>query len=41
VSGYGSGWVDETTLQPSLKTTLAGVVTIEVPAIVRVFVHGT
>jgi hypothetical protein len=41
VSGYGSGWVDEMTLQPSLKTTLAGVVTIEVPAIVRVFVHGT
>jgi hypothetical protein len=41
VSGYGSGWIDEATLQPSLKTTLAGVVTIEVPAIVRVFVHGT
>jgi hypothetical protein len=40
VSGYSSGWVDEMTLQPSLKTTLAGVVTIEVPAIVRVFVHG-
>jgi hypothetical protein len=40
VSGYRSGWVDEFNLQPSLKTTLAGVVTIEVPAILRVFVHG-
>ena len=39
VSGYGSGWIDEFVLQPSIKTTLAGVVTIEVPAILRVYVH--
>lgn len=38
VSGYSSGWVDEFTLFPAIKTTLAGVVTIEVPAIVRVYV---
>lgn len=39
VSGYSSGWIDEFILQPSIKTTLAGVVTIEVPAILRVYVH--
>jgi hypothetical protein len=39
VSGYSSGWIDEFNLQPALKTTLAGVVTIEVPAIIRVYVH--
>ena len=38
VPGYSSGWTDEFTLQPSIKTTLAGVVTIEVPAILRVYV---
>lgn len=38
VAGYGSACVAETTLQPSLKTTLAGLVTIEVPAIVRIYV---
>jgi hypothetical protein len=38
VSGYGSGWVDEAALQPTIKTTQAGVVLYEVPAIVRVYV---
>ena len=39
VTGYGSGWIDEFTLQPALKETLGGVVTVSVPAIVRVKVH--
>lgn len=38
VDGYNSAWIDEFNLFPSIKTTLGGVVTIEVPAIVRVYV---
>lgn len=37
VSGYSASWVDEWSLQPSIKTTLAGITTIEVPAIIRVY----
>lgn len=38
VAGYGSGWTDEFTLHPTIKETLAGVVTLHVPAILRVYV---
>lgn len=38
VEGYSSAWVHEWSLQPAIKTTLAGIVTIEVPAILRVYV---
>jgi hypothetical protein len=38
VSGYNSSWTDEFNLQPALKTQLGGVTTIEVPAILRVYV---
>lgn len=41
VTGYGSGWVDEFNLQPTLKMTLAGLTTYEVPAIVRVYVFDS
>lgn len=37
VAGYSKSWVDEATLQPAIKTTLNSVVTIEVPAIFRVY----
>lgn len=39
VDGYTSSCVGEATVQPALKTTLAGVVTIEIPAIIRVYVQ--
>lgn len=39
VAGYGSGWVDEFTLQPTLKELINGVTTFRVPAILRVYVH--
>ena len=38
VSGYGASWTDEFTVHPALKSQLNGVVTIEVPAILRVYV---
>lgn len=38
VDGYGSAWLDEFNLQPSLKTSINNVVTVEVPAIIRVYV---
>jgi hypothetical protein len=38
IDGYDSGWFDECNLQPILKSTLAGVVTYELPAILRVYV---
>jgi hypothetical protein len=40
VSGYTRSFLDEFTLQPSLKTVAAGVTTIEVPAILRVRVYS-
>lgn len=39
VSGYGSAWCDEFTLQPTLKSVINGVTTFELPAILRVYVH--
>lgn len=36
VSGFASSWVDDFSLQPTLVTTVAGVVTRELPVIVRV-----
>lgn len=39
LSGYGSSWCDEFTVQPTLVTTLSGVITREWPAILRVFAH--
>lgn len=39
VVGYDSAWCDEFNLMPTLKSTVSGVVTFEVPAILRVFVH--
>lgn len=39
VTGYGSAWCDEFILHPTLKTTIGGVTTYEVPAILRVYVH--
>jgi hypothetical protein len=39
VSGYDSSWCDEFQLQPTIKTVLDNVVTIEVPAILRVIVN--
>jgi hypothetical protein len=41
VSGYGSAWCDEFTVQPTISTTLAGVVTREFPAILRVKVYDS
>lgn len=41
VTGYGSAWCDEFTVQPTIVTVVAGVVTREVPGILRVFVHDT
>lgn len=38
ISGYDAPCVAEFNLQPAIKTQLAGVVTIEVPAIIRVYV---
>lgn len=40
VAGYSRAFLDEFNLQPSLKTVAAGVVTIEVPAILRVRVQS-
>jgi hypothetical protein len=40
VTGYTRAFLDEFTLQPSLKTVAAGVTTIEVPAILRVRVYS-
>ncbi len=39
VTGYGTAYCDEWTVQPTLVTTLAGVTTREFPAILRVLVH--
>jgi hypothetical protein len=38
VTGYSQSWCDEVTLHPMLKTTLAGVTTFELPAILRIYV---
>jgi len=38
VDGYTSAWVDEWNLQPVIKTTLNNITTLEVPAIIRVYV---
>lgn len=38
VTGYGSAWTDEFTIQPSLKEINAGVTTYSLPAILRVYV---
>lgn len=40
VSGYSSGWTDEFNVQPTLKTTQAGITTFELPAILRVYVKS-
>jgi hypothetical protein len=39
VDGYTTSCMGEATVQPAIKTTLAGVVTIEIPTIVRVYVQ--
>lgn len=39
VTGYGSAWCDEFHLLPALKTAVNNVVTVEIPAVLRVFVH--
>ena len=39
LAGYGSGWIDEFTVQPTLHTIQAGVTTREWPVIVRVICH--
>lgn len=39
VDGYTSSCMGEANVQPAIKTTLAGVVTIEIPAIIRVYVQ--
>jgi hypothetical protein len=39
VDGYPASCLGEATVQPAIKTTLAGVVTIEIPAILRVYVQ--
>ena len=39
VTGYGSAWCDEWTLHPTITTTVAGIVTQEWPAILRVRVY--
>jgi hypothetical protein len=41
IAGYGSGWVEQFTLQPTLITLVAGVATREWPAILRAYVHDT
>lgn len=41
LAGYGSSWVEEFTVQPTIITTLAGVTTREWPAIQRAYVHDT
>lgn len=39
VPGYSSAWCDEFTVQPTIVTTQAAVVTREWPGILRVYVH--
>lgn len=39
VDGYTTSCLGEANVQPAIKTTLAGVVTIEIPAIIRVYVQ--
>lgn len=39
LAGYGSSWIDEFTVQPTLTTAVAGVPTRQLPAIVRVMAH--
>lgn len=39
VDGYTASCLGEVNVQPAIKTTLAGVVTIEIPAIIRVYVQ--
>lgn len=39
LAGYGSSWVEEFTLQPTIVTTVAGVTTREWPAILRAQCH--
>lgn len=41
LAGYATSWCDEFTVQPTLVTTLAGVMTREWPAILRVYCHDT
>lgn len=38
VNGYTGVWCDEMNIQPAIKTTLAGLTTYEIPAILRVIV---
>lgn len=40
VSGYGSAWTDEWNIQPLLKNINAGMTTLELPAILRVYAHS-
>lgn len=39
VAGYGSAYCSEVTVQPTLIVQLAGMTTLEIPAILRVLVH--
>lgn len=39
VTGYNSAWTDEANLQPILKSILGGIVTYELPMILRVYVQ--
>ena len=38
MDSYNAAWCDEMSIQPAMKTTLAGVTTYEIPAILRVYV---
>lgn len=40
VAGYSTAWLDEFNVFATIKTTLAGVTTYEVPAILRVYVNS-